>query len=122
MKNVSRVIIVILFFVITLQVQAQDSTKDYFMGKWDVTVNGPNGEMKMVVGFEEKNNEIIGSIKDAEGKELYKVNSTTFGNESTTVNFNGSQGPVDLYLKKKDENHLTGDIMSMFSASGERIK
>ena len=76
----------------------------------------------MVVGFEKNNDTIIGSINDSDGKELYKVTDTTIGDESVTVNFIGSQGTTPLYLKKRDENHLTGDIMGMFSASGERIK
>lgn len=122
MKKSSVILSVILFFAVSYTIEAQDNAKEYFFGKWNVSVNGPNGKVAMVVGFEKNNDAIIGSINDSEGKELYKVTDTTFGHESVTVNFIGSQGTTPLYLKKRDEDHLTGDIMGMFSASGERIK
>jgi len=122
MKTLSVILSAILFFAVFFTTEAQNNAKEYFLGKWNVSVNGPNGKVEMVVGFEKNNDTIIGSINDSDGKELYKVTDTTIGDESVTVNFIGSQGTTPLYLKKRDENHLTGDIMGMFSASGERIK
>ena len=123
MKKLSVILSVLLFFVVSLSIQAQNNVKEYFIGKWNVTVNGPNGDVKMVVGIEKKDGNIIGSINDTEGKELYKVINTTISEESATVTFIGTQGSdVPMYLKRKDEDHVTGDIMSMFNATGERIK
>ncbi len=123
MKKLNVILSVLFFFAVSLTIQAQNNAKEYFLGKWIVTVNGPNGEIKMFVGIEKKDNNIIGTINDADGKELYKVTNTTISEESATLNFIGSQGSeVPLYLKRKDEDHVTGDITSMYTATGERIK
>ncbi len=77
----------------------------------------------MVVGFERNDENVISTIKDSDGKELYKVVSTAVGEKQATVKFIGTQGEVTMVLNRKDDNALTGDIMDgMVPVSGERVK
>ena len=72
--------------------------------------------------FEKKADKIISTINDSEGKELYKVEKTSIEGNRATITFIGSQGPVDMVITRKDDDHLAGDIMSgMASVTGERI-
>lgn len=119
------------FMVLTLMsfmfsVSANAQTKagfDYFKGKWNVVASSPYGDVKMVVGFEKNEEKVISTIKDFDGKEMYKVESTTVGEKQAIVKFIGSQGEVAMVLNRKDDNAVTGDIMEgMVSVSGERVK
>lgn len=124
MKKFRFLIIGMFAFLFALATQAQSATGiEYFKGKWNIVAQGPNGDIKMVIGFGQKDGKAIGSISGTDGKELYKVVSTEIKGNTATVNFIGSQGSeVPFELTKKDDNHLTGSIMSMFDTTGERIK
>jgi len=77
----------------------------------------------MVVGFEKNDENVISTIRDSDGKEMYKVESTTVGEKQAIVKFIGSQGEVSMVLNRKDDNAVTGDIMDgMVPVSGERVK
>ncbi len=107
-------------------VAASSQTKtgfEYFRGKWNVVASSPYGDVKMVVGFEKNAEQVISTIRDSDGKEMYKVESTTVGEKQAIIKFIGSQGEVAMELNRKDDNAVTGDIMDgMVSLSGERIK
>jgi hypothetical protein len=125
MKKVSGLFAgMLILFSFMANAQTQPMTGyDYFKGKWNIVAASPNGDVKMVVGFEKINDKAIGTIKDAEGKEMYKVEKTTIKDAQAIVNFIGSQGEVAMVLDRKDADHLTGDIMNgMVTISGERIK
>ena len=94
---------------------------DFFAGKWNVIVNSPQGDVKMIVDFEKINEVVSASLKDSAGKDLYKVTNTEVGKDQAIVTFTGSQGDVPLTLKKIDENSVTGDIMGMFDVEGKRL-
>ncbi len=110
--------------LISLGLQAQDKTGiDYFKGKWNVTVSSSYGNQEMVVVIEQDGDKIVGAINDAEEKELYKVNSTSVKEKAVTLNFNGSQGAVDMTLTIKDEDAITVSVMGgMATGTGERAK
>lgn len=124
MKNLSKVIVGMFLFLLSIGLQAQTKTGfEYFKGKWNVVVKSPNGDSKIVVCFEQNDNKVVGKITDAEGKDLYKVTNTEIKEKQATVTFIGSQSPnVPLELNQKDNDHLTGSIMGMFDADGERMK
>jgi len=113
MKKLRFLIAGMFVFLFALATQAQPATGiEYFKGKWNVTAQGPNGDVKMVIAIDQKDGKAVGTINGTEVK----------GN-SATVNFIGSQGSeVPFELTKKDDNHVTGSIMSVFDASGERVK
>jgi len=125
MKKVNLIFAGVFFLLLSIGTNAQTKTGiDYFKGKWNVVVIGaPDGDMKMVVGIELIDNNVTGSIKDSTGKELYKVTSIEINDKQVTINFTGSQDfDVPLVLGKKDDDHVTGNIMGMFVVEGERIK
>ncbi|OFX58232.1 MAG: hypothetical protein A2066_20255 [Bacteroidetes bacterium GWB2_41_8] len=124
MKKLRFLIAGMFVFLFALATQAQPATGiEYFKGKWNVTAQGPNGDVKMVIAIDQKDGKAVGTINGTDGKELYKVVSIEVKGNSATVNFIGSQGSeVPFELTKKDDNHVTGSIMSVFDASGERVK
>jgi len=114
-----------LFFMFSVAASSQTKAGfEYFRGKWNVVASSPYGDViKMVVGFEKNDENVISTIRDSDGKEMYKVESTTVGEKQAIVKFIGSQGEVSMVLNRKDDNAVTGDIMDgMVPVSGERVK
>jgi hypothetical protein len=124
MKKLSMIIVGMLLFLLSTGLQAQTKTGfEYFKGKWNVVANGPNGDVKMIIEFVKTDNKIMATISDTAGKELYKVTNTEIKDKQATVTFIGSQGSeVPFEINQKDDDHITGTIMNMVDASGERIK
>ncbi len=124
MKSTKLFFIGMLFVLISTGVQAQNKTGiEYFKGKWNVSVNSAYGKQDMVVIIEQDGDKTVGIINNAEGNELYKVNSTTVKEKQATLNFNGSQGPVTMNLAIKDEDTVTASVMGgMATGTGERLK
>lgn len=114
--------ILLVFLSFTTQAQTK-SGFDFYKGKWNVSFDGPQGTVKMVVGFEAVGAKPVAAINDATGKELYKVVKTEIKENRATIIFIGSQGSeVDLVLNKKDDDHANCNIMGMYSAVAERKK
>lgn len=112
------------FILFTLNLTAQDKTGiDFYKGKWSVVAQGPMGDLKMTIAFDEKEGKAFSTITDAEGKELYKIVSTEIKGKNATITFIGSQGSeVPMDFLPKDNDHVAGSIMSMYDFAGERIK
>jgi len=119
-----NVIFAAIFILLSAVANAQTRTGfEYFKGKWNVVASSPNGDVRMIVGFEKTDDKVTGTIKDSDGKEMYKVVSTMVSEKQSTIRFIGSQGEVAMVLIKKDEDTVTGDIMDgMVPVYGERIK
>lgn len=124
MKKFRFLIVGICAILFALATKAQTATGfEYFKGKWNVTAEGPQGAVKMVIEFDQKDGNAVSTICGIDEKELYKVVSTEVKDNTAIVTFIGSQGSeVPFELTKKDETHLTGSIMNMFDAAGERAK
>ena len=115
----------LLTFLSIFTSRAQDAPKtDYFVGKWTVVAEGtPNGDTKFLVALERKDGKLGGSILDpASGKETSKIDKVEEKEKSVTVYFVGGGYDVYLMLEKKDDDHVTGSLMDMFDAKGERVK
>jgi hypothetical protein len=109
--------------------QAKDSAQaqvkpDYFAGQWNVLVKGtPGGDSKMTLTFERKDTALVATLKDSTGNEAGKVNKVMENDQSVTVYFTAQGYDVDLVLEKKDDDHVTGNLMGgMFEAEGDRVK
>ena len=122
MKTIHAILTLVFVMVLSANLNAQSNTDiNFFKGSWKAVVeNTPAGDVSMVISFDQ-NDEIKASINDASGNELYKVVSTTIKENQATLIFIGSQGEVDMNLKKKDEDHLTGNIMGMYYLDCERV-
>jgi hypothetical protein len=104
---------------------AQPQSKpDYFAGKWNILIKGtPGGDSKMLLTFERKDTALTATIKDSTGTEAGSVNKVMENEQSVTVYFTAQGFDVDLMLEKKDDDHMTGNLMGgMFEAEGDRVK
>ena len=82
----------------------------------------PNGDAKMIFVLENRNDSIAGVVQDSTGTEIAKITSAELKDTEVTLYFNNQGYDVNLLLTKKDDDHTTGSLMSMFDAEGERIK
>jgi len=103
--------------------KAQTTGADYFAGKWNVLLKGlPNGDTKMFFVLEKKDTTITGVVQDSTGKEIAKIDKAEVGDATATLYFNAQGYDVNLVMNKKDDDHITGSLMAMFDAEGERVK
>ncbi len=123
MKKVSLLFAGLFFLLLSLNVHAQTSGADYFTGKWSVLVKGtPNGDAKMFVVLDKKDTTLTGSVQDSTGKEMSKIDKVELSGDKATVYFNTQGYDVNLEMNKKDDDHVTGSMMGMFDAEGDRVK
>lgn len=124
MKSVKFLIAGMFFILFTLNLVAQDKTGiDFYKGKWSIVAQGPMGDLKMMIVFDQKDGKAVSTISDSDGKELYKVVSTEIKGKTATITFIGSQGSeVPMDFQPKDDNHIFGSILSMYDFTGERVK
>jgi hypothetical protein len=123
MKKVSLLFAGLFFLLLSINVHAQTSGADYFTGKWSVLVKGtPNGDAKMFVVLDKKDTTLTGSVQDSTGKEMSKIDKVEVSGDKATVYFNTQGYDVNLEMNKKDGDHVTGSMMGMFDADGERVK
>jgi hypothetical protein len=122
-----KVMSLVLWAVVLLlshSVTAQSKTgADYFEGKWSVLLkNLPQGDTKMIIVLQKKDTTVTGVVQDSTGKEITKIDKVELAETTATVYFNAQGYDVNLVMTKKDEDHITGSLMGMFDAEGERLK
>jgi hypothetical protein len=124
MKKFSSFIAGIFFLAISLNANAQTQTgNDYFIGKWNVLVKGlPNGDTKMIVDLQKGDTTLAGALQDSAGTEIAKFSKVEVSDTTATVYFTAQGYDVYLRLDKKGDDHVTGSMMDMFDAEGDRIK
>lgn len=124
MKKVTTILSGLFLLLLSLNVNAQSKAgADYFKGKWSVLLKGtPQGDAKMIFVLENRNDSIVGVVQDTAGAEISKISSAELKDTEVTLYFNAQGYDVNLLLTKKDDDHTTGSLMSMFDAEGERIK
>ena len=124
MKKINLFITGAFFLFLSLSVSAQSKTGgEYFTGKWSVLVKGtPNGDAKMTVSLDKKDSTMTGVILDSTGTEMAKISKVELTEKEATVYFTTQGYDVYLTMTKKDDDHITGSMMGMFDAEGDRIK
>jgi hypothetical protein len=96
---------------------------DYFAGKWSVLVKGtPNGDAKMLFVLDKKDTGLTGIVQDSTGTKMTDITKIELADTTVTIYFTTQGYDVNLVMNKKDDDHTTGSLMSMFDADGERIK
>ena len=112
------------FLLFSSNGNAQTKTgADYFMGDWNVLVKGlPSGETKMLVNLKKGDTACTGAINDSTGKEIAKFSKVELKDTTVTMYFTAQGYDVYLRLNRKDDNHVTGTMMDMFDAEGDRAK
>ena len=124
MKKLSSVFAGFLLLLLSSVVNAQlKKGPDYFAGKWSVLLKGlPNGDSKMIFELVKGDTTITGVVKDTTGAELSKITSVDLKDSEITLYFTAQGYDVNLLLTRKDEDHVTGSLMGMFDAEGQRVK
>ena len=123
MKKLSVFIAAIVCSVVfSIGAKAQ-APADYFAGKWSVLVTGtPKGDATFIVNLERKDGKFTGNLIDpATNKEIAPFTKIEESEKNVTVYFTSETYNVYLFLEKKDDNHITGSMMDMFDATGERV-
>ena len=123
MKKTALLITGLFFLLLSVNVKAQTSGADYFTGKWSVLIKGtPNGDAKMYLVLQKQDTTLTGSVQDSTGAEMSKIDKAEVAGDKATIYFNAQGYDVNLEMNKKDDDHITGNIMGMFDAEGERVK
>ena len=124
MKKLNVFFAGVFFLLLSTGASAQTKTgADYFAGKWTVLLKGtPGGDSKMIFVLEKKDDKITGVVQDTTGAEISKLSNVELKDTAITLYFTAQGYDVNLLLTKKDDDHVTGSLMSMFDAEGERKK
>ena len=124
MKRFSFFFAGLFMLIFSVGANAQSKTgSTYFAGKWSVILKGtPSGDAVMLFVLESKNDSIVGVVQDSTGMEISKITSAELKDDEVTLYFNAQGYDVNLLLKKKDEDNVTGSLMNMFEAEGKRKK
>ena len=61
-------------------------------------------------------------MQDTTGTEISKLSNVELKDTTITLYFTAQGYDVNMLLNKKDDDHVTGSLMSMFDAEGERKK
>lgn len=122
MKKTMMIFAGIFFILATLTLNAQKPAADYFIGKWNILVEGtPSGDANMILSLEKKDGKVVGILKQ-EGESGTPIDRVEIKENEMTVYWVASGYDVYLYVEKIDDNKLEGTLMDMFDASAERIK
>lgn len=109
--------------MLTINVQAQTSDVDYFAGKWSVEVKDtPNGDATMIFALEKSESGLTGTMQDSTGTVLVKLDEVELKDDQATLYFFAGGYDIYLVMNKKDEDHVSGNMLDMFDAEGKRIK
>ena len=123
MKKLSFFFTGLFFLLLSVNVKAQTTGADYFTGKWSVLIKGtPSGDARMYVTLEKQDTTLAGNIKDSTGQLDTKIDKVELNGDKITLYFNTQGYDVNLEMDKKDDDHVTGSMMGMFDAEGERVK
>jgi len=111
-----------IFALLTFAEKTQAQNKDYFVGKWDILVEGtPGGDSKSSFVLERKDGKLTGTM-DTPGKPSVKFTRVEEKDNTITAYFTSASGyDVYLFLEKKDDNKATGSMMDMFDATATRV-
>jgi len=123
MKKYAFLFTGLFLLLFTLGTKAQTTGAEYFAGKWNVLVKGlPNGDTKMFFVLEKKDSTMTGVVQDSTGTQISKADKVEVSATSATVYFSAQGYDVTFTMTKKDDDHITGSMMNMFDAEGERVK
>lgn len=121
----SALLIVAFFVCLSISIKSNAQTPSaYFVGAWDVFVaDVPIGDVNLTINMERKDGKLVGVITDTASKsEVAKIIAVDEFEDAVIVYFQASGTDVDLYLKKADQDNVTGTMMNQFPAKGKRVK
>ena len=124
MKKVSIIISVILLglfaFTSSLNAQAVNPGEKNFIGKWNLMVYGlPDGDTKMVMNIEKKEDKIAGSLSIPDSPEPpVELTGIAIADSTLNASFYAQGMDITLFFKLKDAKNISGSMMDMFDIKG----
>jgi hypothetical protein len=107
---------------LTVNAQGKEGAA-YFTDNWNVLVKGiPQGDTRFYIALQNKDGQLVGDITDTAGNAVSKVEKTDVTPTTINIYFHAQGYDVTLTLNKKDDDHVTGTLMNMFDAEGQRMK
>jgi hypothetical protein len=76
----------------------------------------------MIFKLDKMSDSLSGVVQDSTGKEISKISKIERNDSAITAYFTAEGYDVNIVLTRKDDDHITGSLMGMFDAEGERIK
>ena len=124
MKKLNSIITGIFLLFLAVSTNAQSKTgADFFAGKWKVLITGtPYGDLKRIYVLEKNDNTLTGVVQDSTGKEITKCSNVEVKDNEVTLYYQAMGNDVSITLIRRDDDHVTGSVLGMFDAKGERIK
>ncbi len=77
---------------------------------------------KCFLCLKRKTRTMTGVVQDSTGTQISKIDKVELNGNTATVYFSAQGYDVNLAMTKKDDDHVTGSLMGMFDAEGERVK
>lgn len=124
MKKVS-VILFMLFLGSILPGFSQDASKDFYAGKWEISVAGtPNGDVTLLADLVRKDGKLTGELTaKADPAMKLPVTKVEENGDKLSIYFDSSQaGEIAIDLSKVDNDNLAGTLMNNFETKAKRIK
>jgi len=122
MKKMSKILVGLVLMLTVYTVEAQTVEGNFFVGKWNVLVEGtPQGDSNMELRVEKKDGKIVCLMQQEAGGEFKPVERLEVSDTEITVYWTAGGYNVYLYLEKVEENKVEGALMDMFDAFGERV-
>jgi hypothetical protein len=122
MKNLKSVFTIFVLFA-TISLAKAQTSQNFFVGNWEVLVKGtPQGDVKLPMSFELKDDKLVGKITNPETKEVGTMTSVEMKGEELFAAFSAGGYDVTMVISKKDEEHFIGKLMDMIEVEGTRLK
>lgn len=122
MKNLKSVLTLVVLLA-TMSLAKAQTSQNFFVGNWEVLVKGtPQGDIKMPMSFELKDDKLVGKITNPETKEVATMTSVEMKGEELLAAFSAGGYDLTMVISKKDEEHFVGKLMDMIEVEGTRLK
>jgi hypothetical protein len=106
----------------TVSAQTTNTGEKYFIGKWNVMVYGvPDGDTKMVVNIEKKEDKLTGTLADPSKTDPpIELSDIVVADSTLKASFSAQGMDISLLLKIKDDKNITGNMLDMFDIKGTK--
>jgi hypothetical protein len=106
----------------TVSAQEKNAGEKYFLGKWNVMVFGlPDGDTKMVVNIEKKEDKLTGTLADPSKTDPpLELSDIVVADSTLNASFSAQGMDITLLLKIKDDKNITGNMLNMFEIKGSK--
>lgn len=123
MKKLLMIALMILSSV-SIFAQSNKSNEDFFIGKWDLFVEGlPTGDADMLLVIKRNaDGQLEGTIGGMDGSGTNKLTKVEIKDKTLQVNFLGGGYDVPIFLDREDDGTISGSMNDMFDCTGKKLK